>query len=145
MQCLNLSLQACKWLSAGGTFVYVVGIGTGEMLVGPAKVMFMDEISTGLDSATTFQIVKFLRQTVHALDGTALVSLLQPAPEAFELFDDLILLSEGQIVYQGPRALVVSPHVCTSLPFQCHCKLKTKTTTLFFAFSVYNTNYELQH
>lgn len=27
---------------------------TGEMLVGPAKALFMDGISTGLDSSTTF-------------------------------------------------------------------------------------------
>lgn len=31
------------------------------------------------------------------------MSLLQPAPETFDLFDGVILLSEGQIVYQGPR------------------------------------------
>ncbi|XP_024532537.1 ABC transporter G family member 39 isoform X2 [Selaginella moellendorffii] len=80
---------------------------TGEMLVGPAKSLFMDEISTGLDSSTTFQIVKSLRQFVHVLDATMVISLLQPAPETFELFDDLILLSEGQIVYQGPRELVL--------------------------------------
>ncbi|XP_020585995.1 pleiotropic drug resistance protein 2-like isoform X2 [Phalaenopsis equestris] len=76
---------------------------TGEMLAGPARALFMDEISTGLDSSTTFQIVKFIRQMVHVMDGTVLISLLQPAPETFELFDDVILLSEGQIVYQGPR------------------------------------------
>ncbi|XP_061340282.1 ABC transporter G family member 39-like isoform X3 [Gastrolobium bilobum] len=75
---------------------------TGEMLVGPAKVLFMDEISTGLDSSTTFQICKFMRQMVHTMDVTSVISLLQPAPETFELFDDIILLSEGQIVYQGP-------------------------------------------
>ncbi|KAG6516766.1 pleiotropic drug resistance protein 2-like [Zingiber officinale] len=80
---------------------------TGEMLTGPARALFMDEISTGLDSSTTFQIVKFIRQMVHVMDGTVLVSLLQPAPETFELFDDIILLSEGQIVYQGPREYVV--------------------------------------
>ncbi|KAH1250457.1 ABC transporter G family member 39 [Glycine max] len=38
---------------------------TGEMLVGPAKALFLDEISTGLDSSTTFQICKFMRQMVH--------------------------------------------------------------------------------
>ncbi|XP_076952064.1 ABC transporter G family member 35-like [Bidens hawaiensis] len=76
---------------------------TGEMLVGPAKTLFMDEISTGLDSSTTFQIVKCLQQVVHFTDSTILMSLLQPAPETFDLFDDIILLSEGQIVYQGPR------------------------------------------
>ncbi|XP_024534219.1 ABC transporter G family member 37 isoform X1 [Selaginella moellendorffii] len=80
---------------------------TGEMLVGPAKSLFMDEISTGLDTSTTYQIVKSLRQSVHVLDATVIVSLLQPAPETYELFDDLILLAEGQIVYQGPRDLVL--------------------------------------
>ena len=76
-------------------------------MVGPAKAFFMDEISTGLDSSTTFQIVKFMRQMVHIMDVTMVISLLQPAPETFELFDDVILLSEGQIVYQGPREKIL--------------------------------------
>ncbi|KAK1306546.1 Pleiotropic drug resistance protein 6 [Acorus calamus] len=76
---------------------------TGELLVGPARVLFMDEISTGLDSSTTYQIIKYLRHSTHSLDGTTVISLLQPAPETYELFDDVILISEGQIVYQGPR------------------------------------------
>ncbi|KAF5935861.1 hypothetical protein HYC85_026990 [Camellia sinensis] len=41
------------------------------------------------------------------LKGTTLVSLLQPAPETYDLFDDIILLSDGQIVYQGPREHVL--------------------------------------
>ncbi|EEF35084.1 ATP-binding cassette transporter, putative [Ricinus communis] len=80
---------------------------TGEMLVGPARALFMDEISTGLDSSTTYQIVNSLKQTIHILDGTAVISLLQPAPETYDLFDDIILLSDGQIVYQGPREHVL--------------------------------------
>nr|GME18056.1 pleiotropic drug resistance protein 2-like [Ipomoea batatas] len=80
---------------------------TGEMLVGPAKVLLMDEISTGLDSSTTFQIVKYMRQLVHIMDVTMIISLLQPTPETYDLFDDIILLSEGQIVYQGARENVL--------------------------------------
>ncbi|PRQ26836.1 putative sulfate-transporting ATPase [Rosa chinensis] len=80
---------------------------TGEMLVGPARALFMDEISTGLDSSTTFQIVNSLRQSIHILSGTAVISLLQPAPETYDLFDDIILLSDGHIVYQGPRENVL--------------------------------------
>ncbi|KAI3446950.1 hypothetical protein Pfo_003615 [Paulownia fortunei] len=80
---------------------------TGELLVGPSRVLFMDEISTGLDSSTTYQIIKYLRHSTRALDGTTVISLLQPAPETYELFDDIILLSEGKIVYQGPRAAVL--------------------------------------
>lgn len=76
---------------------------SGELLIGPARVLFMDEISTGLDSATTYQIIKYLRHSTRALDATTVISLLQPAPETYELFDDVILLCEGQIVFQGPR------------------------------------------
>lgn len=76
---------------------------TGEMLTGPARALFMDEISTGLDSSSTFEIVKFMRQLVHVMSETVMISLLQPPPETYNLFDDIILLSEGYIVYHGPR------------------------------------------
>ncbi|KAL7108000.1 hypothetical protein ACP275_06G088600 [Erythranthe tilingii] len=90
---------------------------TGEMLVGPAKVFYMDEISTGLDSSTTFQIIKYMRQMVHIMDVTMIISLLQPAPETFELFDDIILLSEGQVIYQGPRENILE--FFESVGFKC--------------------------
>lgn len=76
---------------------------TGELLVGPSRVLLMDEISNGLDSSTTYQIIKYLRHSTRALDGTTVISLLQPAPETYDLFDDIILICEGHIVYQGPR------------------------------------------
>ncbi|CAI9270844.1 unnamed protein product [Lactuca saligna] len=80
---------------------------TGEMLVGPARVFFMDEISTGLDSSTTYHIIKLLKQIVNIMDLTMVISLLQPDPETYKLFDDVILMSEGQIVYQGPTQNVL--------------------------------------
>lgn len=76
---------------------------TGDMVVGPTKALFMDEISNGLDSSTTYQIIAYLQQLAHITDATILVSLLQPAPEAFDLFDDIMLMAEGKIVYHGPR------------------------------------------
>ncbi|XP_021291929.1 pleiotropic drug resistance protein 3-like [Herrania umbratica] len=79
---------------------------TGEMIVGPTKALFMDEISNGLDSSTAFQIVSCLQHLVHITDATALISLLQPAPETFDLFDDVILMAEGKIVYHGPRSYI---------------------------------------
>ncbi|KAJ8449787.1 hypothetical protein Cgig2_001443 [Carnegiea gigantea] len=65
----------------------------GEMIVGPKKTLFMDEISTG--------------NFVHQIEGTVLMALLQPAPETFEVFDDLMLLSEWHMIYHGPRAEVL--------------------------------------
>ncbi|TYH50673.1 hypothetical protein ES332_D10G222300v1 [Gossypium tomentosum] len=79
---------------------------TGEMIVGPTKVLFMDEISNGLDSSTSFQVVSCIQHLVHHTDATALISLLQPAPEIFDLFDDVILMAEGKVVYHGPRTYI---------------------------------------
>uniref|UniRef100_A0A0E0FMA0 ABC transporter domain-containing protein n=1 Tax=Oryza nivara TaxID=4536 RepID=A0A0E0FMA0_ORYNI len=89
----------------------------GEMLIGPARALFMDDISTGLDSSTAFQIVNFLRQMVHILGETAVISLLQPSQEMYDLFDDIIFLSEGHIVYQGPKEKAVD--FFESLGFIC--------------------------
>uniref|UniRef100_A0ACD5VXW8 Uncharacterized protein n=1 Tax=Avena sativa TaxID=4498 RepID=A0ACD5VXW8_AVESA len=90
---------------------------TGEMMVGAERALFMDEISTGLDSSTTFQIVKSLGLITNILSGTTLISLLQPAPETYNLFDDIILLSDGYIVYQGPRENVLE--FFESMGFKC--------------------------
>ncbi|MQM00815.1 hypothetical protein Taro_033553 [Colocasia esculenta] len=108
-----LGLDICADTMVGDAMIRGISGGqkkrvtTGEMLVGPSKALFMDEISTGLDSSTTYQIINSLRQSVHILGGTALIALLQPAPETYDLFDDIILLSDGQIVYQGPRENVL--------------------------------------
>ena len=87
------------------------------MLVGLARCFFMDDISTGLDSSTTYQIVKSLGLITNILGGTTVISLLQPAPETYNLFDDIILLSDGHIVYQGPREHVLE--FFESMGFKC--------------------------
>ncbi|KAI4380936.1 hypothetical protein MLD38_007066 [Melastoma candidum] len=108
-----LGLEICADIVVGDDMIRGISGGqkkrvtTGEMLVGPARALFMDEISTGLDSSTTYQIVNSLRQSTSILKATALISLLQPAPETYDLFDDIVLLSDGQIVYQGPREYVL--------------------------------------
>ncbi|KAI3883925.1 hypothetical protein MKX03_017388 [Papaver bracteatum] len=94
-----LGLDICADIMVGGAMARGISGGqkkrvtTGEMLVGTAKALLMDEISTGLDSSTTFQIIKFMKQMVHVMDVTMIIYLLQPAPEIFDLFDDSILLS----------------------------------------------------
>jgi ABC-type multidrug transport system ATPase subunit len=90
---------------------------TAEMIVTPGRALFMDEISTGLDSSTTYNIVDSIRQTIHIVGGTAVIALLQPAPETYELFDDIILLSDGQVVYNGPREHVLE--FFESVGFKC--------------------------
>lgn len=70
-------------------------------MVGPARVIFADEISTGLDSNTTYSIVKSIGNLAHVMDYTVLVGLLQPSPETFDLFDEVILISNGRVRGNG--------------------------------------------
>ncbi|XP_078168196.1 ABC transporter G family member 36-like isoform X2 [Carex rostrata] len=118
-----LGLEICADTMVGNDMIRGISGGqrkrvtTGEMLVGPAKALFMDEISTGLDSSTTFQIVNSIKQSIHILQGTAVISLLQPAPETYDLFDDIIVISDGQIVYHGPRDNVLE--YFESMGFKC--------------------------
>ena len=66
------------------------------------RAFFMDKMVIGLDSSIAFQIVSSLRQFILILNGTALISLLQPVPETCNPFNDIILLSDGKIMYEGP-------------------------------------------
>ncbi|KAG2432130.1 hypothetical protein HXX76_009056 [Chlamydomonas incerta] len=75
---------------------------TAEMLVGPRRVLLLDEISTGLDSATLYSIADLLCKFCRLFGTTVLVSLLQPPPEVYSLFDDVILTSAGHVTYHGP-------------------------------------------
>lgn len=67
----------------------------------------MDEISTGLDSATTYSVTQTFLDVAHSLRRTIVISLLQPPPEVFHLFDDVLLLTDGLVVYHGPVKEVI--------------------------------------
>lgn len=69
--------------------------------------MCCDEISTGLDAATTFDITRTLSLVTQLTQTIRIVSLLQPPPETVANFDDLVLVHEGKIIYMGPVEEVV--------------------------------------
>ncbi|CAM9251648.1 unnamed protein product, partial [Laminaria digitata] len=79
----------------------------GEMLCGPQAAFLMDSISTGLDTSTTFDIMQTLKSASRFFHNTVVVALLQPPPETFELFDNICLMAEGNIIYHGEREGIV--------------------------------------
>eukprot|EP00667_Euglena_gracilis_P000307 EG_transcript_307 len=80
---------------------------TGEILVTNTPVLLADEISTGLDSATTFDICSAFKAYAHCLNRTIVVSLLQPTPETYSTFDEILVMAAGQIAFHGPREHVL--------------------------------------
>lgn len=76
-----------------------------EILTMP-QVLFLDEPTTGLDSASAFFVVQTLRNI--AREGRTIISSIhQPSSEVFALFDDLFLLSSGETVYFGEAKVAV--------------------------------------
>jgi ABC-type multidrug transport system ATPase subunit/ABC-type multidrug transport system permease subunit len=104
-----LNLKNCQNTVIGNDLMRGVSGGekkrvtVGEGLLSNARMLALDEISTGLDSAVTFDICKRLRQRASDQGLTVVTSLLQPTPETLDLFDDIILMREGAIVYHGAR------------------------------------------
>lgn len=119
----QLGLEKCQDTVVGSAMLRGVSGGerkrvtTGEMQFGMKYVSFMDEISTGLDAAATFDIVKAQRNITKKFCKTMVISLLQPSPEVFDLFDDVMILNEGEIMYHGPRDQIVD--YFESLGFWC--------------------------
>eukprot|EP00658_Telonema_sp_P-2_P022526 TRINITY_DN19002_c0_g1_i1.p1 TRINITY_DN19002_c0_g1~~TRINITY_DN19002_c0_g1_i1.p1 ORF type:complete len:1600 (+),score=403.82 TRINITY_DN19002_c0_g1_i1:44-4801(+) len=74
----------------------------GEMLVTGGLIWLCDEISTGLDSNSTKEICIYIRTVASTFQLSAVVALLQPAPDVIELFKDVIVLAEGKVLYHGP-------------------------------------------
>lgn len=74
----------------------------GEMIMDRSPVMAGDEISTGLDAASTYDMMETLLYLGRLANMTRVMALLQPSPETVSLFDEVILLGEGRILYAGP-------------------------------------------
>jgi len=83
-------------------------VSVAEMMASRSYVDCLDEISTGLDAATTYDICKLLGEVTRMRNTVRIVSLLQPPPETVALFDEIILLDKGRVLYFGPVEEVTS-------------------------------------
>ncbi|KAM0889422.1 hypothetical protein ACQ4PT_027700 [Festuca glaucescens] len=71
-----------------------------ELIASPS-VIFADEPTTGLDAFQAEKVMETLRQLAE--DGhTVICSIHQPRGSVYIKFDDIVLLSEGEVVYMGP-------------------------------------------
>ncbi|KAK2788682.1 hypothetical protein FQN53_003191 [Emmonsiellopsis sp. PD_33] len=76
-----------------------------QMLANPS-VLFCDEPTTGLDATSAFQIIRTLKRL--ARDGrTVIISIHAPRSEIWGLFDRVVLLSRGSVLYSGPASASV--------------------------------------
>ena len=73
-----------------------------EMVMGAHRLICGDEITTGLDSQTAYELVHAIAAASKVFRKTSVLSLLQPPPEVFDCFDALVLFDSGRVIYHGP-------------------------------------------
>jgi ABC-type multidrug transport system ATPase subunit/ABC-type multidrug transport system permease subunit len=88
-----------------------------ESLVAPTPVLCLDEITTGLDSQVAVQLLTTVKKRAKEEGATICAALLQASPEILNLFDTVICMREGQIVFIGSPT-EMQPYF-TSLGFVC--------------------------
>ena len=61
-----------------------------------------DNATRGLDSATALEFIRALKTQATVMDITSLIAIYQCSQDAYDLFDNCILLYEGYQIYSGP-------------------------------------------
>ncbi|GME82061.1 unnamed protein product [Ambrosiozyma monospora] len=73
-----------------------------------SNVQCWDNATRGLDAATALEFVKALKTSAMVLDMTPLIAIYQCSQDAYDLFDNVILLYEGYQIYYGSATLAKS-------------------------------------
>ncbi|RGB42727.1 P-loop containing nucleoside triphosphate hydrolase protein [Rhizophagus diaphanus] len=77
-----------------------------ELLTDPS-VILLDEPTSGLDSSLALEITKILKEFAVKQKKTIIMVVHQPSSQVFEIFDKLMVMADGRMVYFGERAGVV--------------------------------------
>lgn len=109
---LELGLGKCEDTIIGNSFVRGVSGGerkrvsiAHEMLVNPS-LLVLDEPTSGLDSTAAYRLVTALGAVVRN-GRTVVLSVHQPSSRVYQMFDKVLLLSEGKCLYFGRRSEAV--------------------------------------
>lgn len=105
-----------KTISGGERKRTAIGV---EMITDP-QLLLLDEPTSGLDSFRAFSIVRFLQKQARR-GKTIIATIHQPSSEAFAMFDKVILMCDGHIVYQGPSYEVPSHFAKGDIIFKKFC------------------------
>ncbi|KAJ2655410.1 hypothetical protein IWW48_005550 [Coemansia sp. RSA 1200] len=74
-----------------------------ELLTDP-RLLFLDEPTSGLDSNSSELVVELVKKISVEQGIATLMTIHQPSARIFNIFDKVILLSQGRVVYFGPTA-----------------------------------------
>jgi ABC-type multidrug transport system ATPase subunit len=85
---------------SGGEYKRVL---IGKELIKKPKVILLDEPTSGLDAFQAFAVMETMKKLVER-DRIVIAVIHQPRSSIFSLFDRLLLLSDGRLMYFGPAS-----------------------------------------
>lgn len=71
-----------------------------ELVTSPS-ILFLDEPTSGLDSFSAFNVVESLVHLARNYNRTVVFTIHQPRSNIVQLFDNLLILCQGRLVYSG--------------------------------------------
>lgn len=75
-------------------------------IVSMPKTIFLDEPTSGLDSSIALDVMAAIRRIADQ-NRTCISTIHQPSPSVYGMFDSVVLLSQGHLIYFGPAKDVV--------------------------------------
>ncbi|KAK0721273.1 hypothetical protein B0T21DRAFT_386200 [Apiosordaria backusii] len=107
IDCLELSHVRDSLVGSVGKPVISGGqrkrVSIGMELAAAPMAIFLDEPTSGLDATAASSIMRTLKAIARL--GISVITIIhQPRMEIFEMLDDLILLANGQQLYEGPES-----------------------------------------
>ncbi|KAL0081558.1 putative ABC transporter [Phycomyces blakesleeanus] len=73
-----------------------------ELVTSPS-ILFLDEPTSGLDAYNAYNVVESLVTLARDYNRTIIFTIHQPRSNIVTLFDQLVLLAKGRILYSGPQ------------------------------------------
>lgn len=95
-------------------------VSIGMELAAAPMALFLDEPTSGLDATAASSIMRTLK-ALSQLGMSIIVIIHQPRVEIFEMIDDLILLGNGRLIYQGREQNVQDYFHSLGFEFPEHC------------------------
>jgi len=117
----DLGLAECADTYVGGPLAQGISGGQrkrtsiGVDLITSPEMLFLDEPTSGLDSTSARSVVQLLHAVASA-GATVACTIHQPSSEVFHLFDSVVLLRAGRVVYAGLRQGLVDHFAAAGFP-----------------------------
>lgn len=74
-----------------------------ELVTSPS-ILFLDEPTSGLDAYNAFNVIECLVTLAKNYKRTVVFTIHQPRSNIVTLFDQLVLLASGRVIYSGPES-----------------------------------------